>query len=176
MTLEQLKNLLSAAAEVTGQQAFYIIGSSAVLVALERSKERHLTWSNEVDLIGLAGDPGTADEISVAIGELSPFHETHDVYAEGCTFSTPTYAPQGWQQRAIQVPYSDIGVTAHFMELHDLALSKYGAGRDKDLSFCTALAHTGYLDRTVLAERLKMVDCDEPHRELILARTQRDFA
>lgn len=61
------------------------------------------------------------------------------------------------------------------MELHDLTLSKLGAGRPKDMEFCEALIHTGYLNREILGERLLMVDCTEVKQGQILNGIDRYF-
>jgi len=135
-----------------------------------------LTRSNEADLITMSGNDEMADILSSSIGELSGFHANHHVYAEGVTFDTPTFAPRAWQERAIKVHFDDIDVTAHFMELHDLALSKLGAGRPKDLEFCEALAKTGYLDKPLLQDRLAIVQCSSSQRILFSKRIQQIFS
>ena len=175
MTLAQLKEILLAASELTKQSEFYIIGSAAILHIFETPRHRYLARSNEADLMALSGDPDTADQIGLTLGELSPFHENHSVYADGTTFETPKYAPESWRDRTVAVPYDDIGVTAHFMELHDLVLSKIGAGRPKDMEFCSALAETGYVNRRVLLERLPLVNCTDEQRQLMEGRIQRCF-
>ena len=175
MTLAQLKAILRAASELTGQPGFYVIGSAAILHIIETPKHRYLARSNEADLIALSGDPEAAEQIGVILGELSPFHDNHDVYADGVTFETPEYAPAGWRDRAVAVRYDDIGVTAHFMELHDLVLSKIGAGRPKDMEFCQALAETGYVNHPVLMERLPMVNCTDEQGYLMEGRVKRCF-
>ena len=175
MNLAQLKEILSHAAKLTNETDFYIIGSSAILVVFESPTDHFLSRSNEADIVALSGDSLVADDISIALGELSPFHENHDVYADGCTFETATFAPHGWRDRAITVVYTDIGVTAHFMELHDLFLSKIGAGRVKDIEFCVALAKTGYVSLDSLIDRLPLIDCTEDERALFGARVQRCF-
>lgn len=175
MNLDQLKEILAAASALTKETEFYVIGSSAILVAFESPTDHFLSRSNEADLLTLSGDPALADKISVMIGELSPFHDHHDVYADGCTFNTPVFAPTGWRDRAIPVRYDEIGVTAHFMELHDLFLSKIGAGRPKDLEFCSALVKTRYIDREVLNERIPMIPCTDSERASLAARTQACF-
>ena len=175
MTLEQLKDILRAASELTKQSEFYVIGSSAILNVIEAPKHTYLARSNEADLLALSGDPDVADQISFIIGELSPFHDNHDVYAEGATFDTPVFAPEGWRGRAVAVHYDDISVTAHFMELHDLVLSKIGAGRPKDMEFCAALIETGYVSHNVLIERLSMVNCTDDQRRVMESRVERFF-
>jgi len=170
VTLSQLKIILQAAREVASESEFYVIGSAAVLNVFNSPQHPFLMRSNEADLISMSGDADIADKLSVMMGELSPFHANHDVYADGVTFDAPVFAPEGWRDRAVRVYFEDIGVAARFMELHDLALSKLGAGRPKDLEFCRALAGTGYLDIEVLAERLALVKCTTAERELFEQR------
>jgi hypothetical protein len=176
LTLDQLKTILGRASEITSQTEFYVIGSSAILAVFESPTHPFLTRSNEADLVALSGDPKIAEKIGILMGELSPFHDSHDVYADGCTFETPTFAPEGWNDRTIAVHYPDIGVTAHYMELHDLFLSKIGAGRPKDNEFCSALVKTQYIDRDVLEERLPMISCTENQKQHIRMRIDRLFA
>ena len=109
------------------------------------------------------------------IGERSSFHEYHDVYADGCTFETPVFAPAGWRERAIPRHYDDIGVTAHFMGLHDLFLSKIGAGRPKDIEFCSSLVRTNYVTQEELATRIPMIPCMGIDQASIAARTSACF-
>jgi len=175
LTLEQLKKVLRAAREITKQDEFYVIGSAAILGFISSPENHVLSRSIEADLIAISGDPDLADLLSVMIGELSPFHEKHDVYADGVTFETPKFAPQGWQERAISVHYKEIGVTARFMELHDLLLSKLGAGRPKDLEFCQALVATGYVQQRQLTDLAEKIDCAEGQRLQIRERTARFF-
>jgi hypothetical protein len=175
LTLEQLKKILRAARGITEQDEFYVIGSAAILGCIDSPENHLLSRSIEADLIAINGDADLADLLSVMIGELSPFHDQYDVYADGVTFDTPKFAPKGWQERAIPVHYEDIGVTARFMDLHDLLLSKLGAGRPKDLEFCQELVATGYVQQNRLLEFNDQVECDESHRLQIRERIIRFF-
>ena len=58
------------------------------------------------------------------------------------------------------VPLRVGAYTGLCMEIHDVALSKFGAGRPKDLDFNRTLAAGGFLDRAVLIERLGAVAAD----------------
>lgn len=175
MTLEQLKQVLQAACELTEERDFYVIGSAAILQVFNSPEHVYLSRSNEADLIAFSGDPDIADLLSVMIGELSPFHEHHHVYADGVTFDTPEFAPKDWQDQAVVVHFKEIGVTARFMELHDLTLSKLGAGRPKDMEFCEALIATGYVNQDMLRERLIQVKCTEAKRRQIESSIGRYF-
>lgn len=61
------------------------------------------------------------------------------------------------------------------MEIHDLALSKFGAGRPKDLEFNSALAKTGLLSRTELLRRLDHVEAHAELRQRMIDRIEATF-
>lgn len=113
------------------------------------------------------------DQIDFVLGEASEFDVEHGVYAQAVDDSTVTYAPVGWKNRAIPLRVGQ--KTALCMDLHDLMLSKYGAGREKDLLFNRALAETGTVSGKTLVERPQDVHCDDRLRELIRARIVGDF-
>ncbi len=77
-------------------------------------------------------------------------------------------------QRAVALRVGSID--ARCMEIHDLALSKYGAGREKDVEFTKALVRLRALFRPTLEGRLDSIATTTEHRELIAARIARDFA
>jgi hypothetical protein len=81
-----------------------------------------------------------ADAIDGAIGELSAFHDTYGYYAQGVGPETATL-PAKWIERVIPVQSEGTGQAVGLcLEAHDLAISKYVAGREKDLSFTLAKA------------------------------------
>lgn len=107
------------------------------------------------------------------MGEGSEFEIEHQIYAQGLSRSTPQYAPSDWMLRAHPVkvgPYTGL-----CMEVHDLALSKFGAGRPKDLEFNSALARTGLLNKDELLARLEEVDAEPSLRQRIIDRIKAVF-
>jgi len=84
-------------------------------------------------------DPKRAIEIDANTGDRSRFHETYGHYAHGVGPGTPQ-APVGWEGRMLEIqlppmlPRRD-PVTAWFLGVHDLALAKLAAGREKDIEF-----------------------------------------
>jgi hypothetical protein len=60
------------------------------------------------------------------------------------------------------------------LEVHDLAISKHAAGREKDLEFTRELALHGMTDSRTLVLRLKETELNEEVRKLIKARIRRD--
>ena len=59
--------------------------------------------------------------------------------------------------------------------MHDLAISKYVAGREKDLEFTRELTRHGMTQRTVLLERLGHTRLTAARRRLVEGRIARDF-
>ena len=130
--------------------------------------EGELTATRDVDVIPPGDTESLMDQIDQFMGEGSDFDEQRGYYAQGVSSKTPAYAPRNWKSRTIRVQtQTAVGLC---MEINDLALSKLGAGRDKDLAFVKQLADWGHVNREMLLERLTLVDCPEEMRALIAAR------
>ena len=72
MRAHEFDHILAAAANVTGQEEFVVIGSQAILGSIEDPPEE-LLQSMEADLYPLA-NPADADKIDGALGDGSQFH------------------------------------------------------------------------------------------------------
>ncbi|AKS43218.1 DUF6036 family nucleotidyltransferase [Wenzhouxiangella marina] len=160
MTRDQLEHLIAEVGRRTGLEYFYIIGASAVLAVIEDSAEAALVQTRDMDVVPGLDDPEeerrVSDRIDWVLGEGSDFEIENHYYAQGLSSSTPQYAPKDWMQRANPVKAGKF--TGLCMEVHDLALSKYGAGRPKDLEFNAALIRAGLLDQATLIRRLQDVE------------------
>lgn len=85
--------------------------------------------------------------------------------------------PEGWRDRLIRIENPNTrGVAGLCLEVHDLAISKHVAGREKDLEFTRELALHGMTDSKTLALRLKETELHPELRKLIEARIRRDSA
>ncbi len=119
--------------------------------------------------------PQRADLIDGSIGEGSFFHEQFGYYAQGVGPETARL-PAGWETRLVPVSNANTGgIEGLCLEVHDLALSKYVAGREKDLDFTRALAKHRMTDRNVLLERLRTTPLDAAVTRLVKGRIERDF-
>ncbi len=61
------------------------------------------------------------------------------------------------------------------IEIHDLAISKYVAGREKDLEFTRALAKYRLTNETTLFERISQKRLSAELRTLVRGGIDRDF-
>jgi hypothetical protein len=137
MKRSELEHVLRAAAAITQESDFIIVGSQAILAEYPDAPSE-LTVSMEVDIFP-RDRPDYSILIDGAIGEGSTFHDTFGYYAHGVGPETAT-VPQGWQNRLVRVSNSNTGgATGWCLEAHDLAVSKLSAGRPRDMAFVGAL-------------------------------------
>jgi hypothetical protein len=153
MTREQLEHVLRAAAAIASENSLVVVGSQAVLLLFPNAPAALLV-SREVDLYP-ALHPERADLIDGAIGALSSFDETFGYHADGVGPDTAVM-PVDWMSRASLHFIGD--VTAICPEIHDLAVSKTVAGRDKDADFVRVLLKEKMIAIDTLLDRLGQLD------------------
>jgi len=159
MNAEQLRHILHAAATVTGEKVFVVIGSQAILGS-HPDAPRSLRKSVEGDTYP-KNHPGKAIEVDGALGELSPFHHEFGYYAHGVAPETATL-PAGWDQRLIEFHVNDpAGTIGWCLEKHDLAFSKLAAGRTKDIEFIRDLLRHRLINRGKLQRLIGSEEDDE---------------
>jgi hypothetical protein len=152
MTRAALEHLLRAAAAITNERDFVVIGSQAILGQHPDAPACLLT-SIEADLYPRDA-PEKSDLVDGAIGELSAFHQSFGYYAHGVDETTATL-PAGWVQRLVPVHNENTGgATGWCLEVHDLAVSKLVAGRDRDIEFLRVLLAERMADPAVLSSRV----------------------
>jgi hypothetical protein len=167
----QLEHVIRAAATIAGDTEIVVIGSQAILGRYPQAPAE-LVVSADVDLFP-RNHPERADLIEGSIGELSPFHETYGYYAQGVGERTAVL-PEGWESRLVPVPTA--AGTGLCLEPHDLLISKYVAGREKDRDYVRSAVRHRLADRQTLLERLALAPVDEVLRGRITAQIQADFA
>ena len=160
MKRQQLAHIWRAACDIAGDPDVLVIGSQSILGAFDEDDlPAAATASIEAD-VAFLDDPGRvkADHVEGAIGEMSSFHSTYGIYAEGVHVETATFLPDGWRDRLISWQLrSSEPAEPHFLEPHDLAISKLGAAREKDLNFVEALITAGLLDIATLVQRCALL-------------------
>ncbi len=174
MTRDQLEHIIRAASAIAEDDEIVIVGSQAILGQFPDAPTA-LTVSNEADVYP-RHFVDRADLIDGSIGEGSAFHETFGYYAQGVGPETAVL-PAGWQERLVRV----VGPGTRFatglcLEVHDLLLSKYVAGREKDAVFTRAAVQAGLATREVLEQRLASLPVVAEVRALVASRIRADFA
>lgn len=97
-------------------------------------------------------------------------------YAHGVDEST-AILPEGWRDRLVLVTGENTRfIKGWCLEVHDLAIAKYAAGREKDRDFTQALARHAMVRLDVLEQRLAATPLDPTLRSLVSARIHADFS
>jgi hypothetical protein len=170
----QLEHVIRAASEISGDSEIVVIGSQAVPRARHEAAAGCLL-SREADLYP-RNAPERADDIDGAIGELSLFHKTFGYYVHGVSPQTATL-PDGWEQRLVRLSSPATGgATGLCLDIHDLVLSKYAAGREKDLAFNQALVQHGCVKKKKLMRLARSMPVDDQVKATIVNRIRADFA
>ena len=153
MKRSELEHVLRAAAAISQENSFVVVGSQAILLAYPHAPAELLV-SREIDLYP-ALHPEKADLIDGAIGAMSSFDETFGYYADGVGPETAVM-PHDWHDREQLYYFGELTVICP--EVHDLAVSKCVAGRDKDADFVRALLKHGMISLSTMIERIALLD------------------
>lgn len=173
MKRSELEHLIRAAGSIANDAEIVVIGSQSILGQFPNAPAALLV-SAAADLFP-KNHPQLSDLIDGSIGEGSPFHELYGYYAQGVDESTATL-PSGWRKRLVKISNPNtVGVTGLCLEVHDLAISKYVAGRDKDREFTRALVKHGMVQRDTLMSRERETELSPQIRKLVKAGIDRDF-
>jgi hypothetical protein len=141
ITRAGLEHIIRAAGTIADVNDIVVVDSQAVLGEFPDAPAEFLV-SNEADVFPRQ-HPERSDLIDASIGEGSPFQRTFGYYAHGDD-ETTSILPAGWRDRLILVSGENTRqVRGWCLEVHDLAIAKYAAGREKDLEFTRALARHG---------------------------------
>lgn len=175
MNAAALFALLLEAKKLCGHSDYVVVGSLSVL-GLEHvtAIPGDMTMSIDADCWALR-DPQRTLDLHQALGEGSAFHRAHGIFLDPVNPRLPTL-PDGWEARLIKV--SNKGVTAHFLEPHDAAVSKLARGEERDIRWVTAGARANLLSLPTV--RLRMMSTmfldDAEHRSAIaLLERVREF-
>ena len=163
MTRDELEHAIRAACVIARDSELWIFGSQAILGQYPTAPEA-VRASVECD-VAPRNRPEAVDEIDLALGELSQFHQTHGFYVHGLSLEAATF-PAGWQNRTHKIQNANTQQNAGFcVEAHDLAASKLVAFRDKDREFVRTLLSEGLVDKSTLLKRIDALPCEADERE-----------
>jgi hypothetical protein len=171
MRRSQLEHIIRAAAGITGASEFVVIGSQSVLGQFPQAP-LELLVSIEADVFSLS-NPADTDLIDGSIGEGSPFHQTFGYYAHGVSPET-AILPVGWRDRLVPVHNQNTGGgTGLCLEIHDLAVSKLIAGREKDYDFVIGLLRHHMLQENLFRARLAITVLTPERLQTCITRLER---
>ena len=149
MKRQELEHIVRAAAGITGEKEFIVLGSQSILGKFPDAphSQRH---SMEVDIYPRE-HPELAELINGCLGEFSAFHTTFDHYADGVS-PTTAILPRGWEDRLVRFSNENTnGAVAHCLDPLDLAYAKLAAGRPKDLNYVVELTRYHFIKPSALS-------------------------
>lgn len=162
MNVSSLFDLLAAAKAECGHTDYVVVGSVSVLGMSEVSAiPAGMTVSIDADCYTLA-DPPRVFDLQAKLGEGSDYHRQHGIYLDPVSPKLPTL-PDGWQQRLIRIARS--GVTAHFLEPNDAAVSKLARAEPRDMRWVRAGVAAGLVSLPMLKLRMRCTDFLDAHEQ-----------
>lgn len=173
MTRTQLEHIIRASGTIANDDDVIVVGSQAILGQFPAAP-LELLVSREADVYPL-NHPERADLVDGSIGDGSPFEASFGYYAHGVAEET-SVLPRGWKDRLILIANENTrGIRGWCLEIHDLAVAKHIAGREKDIDFTMALVRHGMVNWDVLLERLEQTSIGDTIRERVRTRIDAQF-
>ena len=170
----ELEHIIRASGDIAKDDEIVIIGSQSILGQFPDAPMRLLV-SMEADVYP-NHNPELADEVDGAIGEGSSFHELHGYYAQGVGPET-ALLPSGWKDRLVVIRNENTnGIAGLCIEVHDLAISKFVAGRFKDLEFIQELIRHAMVREEIMLTRLAGAELQDAERSRISSKIEAMFS
>lgn len=172
MRKEPFFDLIRRVSELTGIEAPIIVGSHTIYVLTEQVPSI-VRESIEADFLLAEGGIEAIRSVNNELGHTSDFFDESGYYADGLGLATVVLVP-GWQER-LQPFKDETGcVVARCLELHDTAVSKLMAGRDKDHVFLNEILASRLISLETLTERAELI-LETAHEDALLPRLQKLF-
>jgi hypothetical protein len=128
-----LLELIRQINEISPDEKPIIVGSQAIHAITENLPEI-AKKSIECDFLLVGGKTDLRTKINKNLGVFSDFQLEHGFYADALGLAT-VVLPTDWRER-LQPLLDETGeIVAYCAEIHDIAVSKLIAGRDKDFRF-----------------------------------------
>ena len=174
MQRSELEHIIRASGDVAQDDEIVIIGSQSILGQFPNAPMRLLV-SMEADVYP-NHNPELADRVDGAIGEGSSFHELHGYYAQGVGPETAEL-PSGWKDRLVVIKNENTnGIAGLCLEVHDLAVSKFVAGRHKDLEFIQELIRHKMIQKKTMLIRIAEAELRNAERSRISSTIEAMFS
>ena len=133
MRKSDLFELIREINEISAEEKPIIVGSQAIHAVVEILPEI-ARKSIECDFLFVGEKTETRVEINKKLGIFSNFQLEHGFYADALGLAT-VVLPTNWQTRLQPLLDEKGKIVAYCAEIHDVAVSKLIAGREKDFQF-----------------------------------------
>jgi hypothetical protein len=147
-----------------------IVGSQAIF-ALTDFPPEIVRKSVECDFLLLRKLAELRPNLTERIGIFSEYQQQKGFYADILGLAT-VVLPEGWENRLVELKNEGGEVIAFCVEIHDVAVSKLLAGREKDFDFLKVAIQNGYLQTEVFLERAETI-LQSPNSEALVPRLRK---
>lgn len=167
MRKSSLFELIREIKKLAPEETPIIVGSQAVHLFTNFPPEI-VQKSIECDFLFAKGKSETRTEINKKIGVFSSYQLEHGFYADALGLAT-VVLPTDWQKRLLPFEDENGNVIAYCAEIHDIAVSKLIAGREKDFQFLKELFLREYISAEIFVERVRLVQ-SMPQNAVLIPR------
>lgn len=169
MRKSDLFELIAAIKSIAPQEIPIIVGSQVVHLVMDFPPEI-VRQSIECDFLLVGGKSETRAEINKKLGVFSKFQIEHGFYADALGLAT-VVLPTGWQNRLQDFKDENGNVIACVAEIHDIAVSKLIAGREKDFLFLKELFVREIIEMDTFLERVQLIQ-SMPQSAILISRLE----
>ncbi len=170
MQKSDLFELVRQIKQIAPEEIPIIVGSQAVHVITQILPEI-VQQSIECDFLLASEKSETRAEINKKLGVFSSYQLEHGFYADALGLAT-VILPTGWQERLQKFEDENGNVIAYVAEIHDIAISKLIAGREKDFLFLKELFVREFIEIDVFLERVFLVQ-SMPQSAVLVSRLEK---
>lgn len=142
--------------KVLAPEEIPVIVGSQVVHLITNFLPEIIQQSIECDFLFFGGKSETRAEINKKLGVFSKFQIKHGFYADALGLAT-VILPTGRQDRLQPFKDESGNLIAIFGEIHDIAVSKLIAGREKDFVFLKELLLRELIKIDIFIERIRLV-------------------
>lgn len=147
-----------------------IVGSQAIFAVTDFPPEI-VRKSVECDFLLLQQMAQLRPDITENLGIFSDYQQQTGFYADVLGLAT-VVLPSGWEKRLVGLKTEDGEILAFCVEIHDVAVSKLMAGREKDFEFLQTAFQAEYLQIETFLERAQTI-LQQPASTALLPRLQK---
>jgi hypothetical protein len=147
-----------------------IVGSQAIFAITDFPPEI-VRKSVECDYLLQTNLAKLRSVLTEKLGIFSNYQQEKGFFADILGLAT-VVLPKDWEKRLVELKTEDGQILAFCVEIHDVAVSKLMAGREKDFEFLQIAFQADYLKISNFIERTKLI-LDSPACEALLPRLQK---
>jgi uncharacterized protein YihD (DUF1040 family) len=166
------QNLFELTAEVRNiiKELPIIVGSQAIF-AITNFPPEIVRRSVECDYLLRNNFSNLRPYLTEQLGIFSNYQQEKGFFADILGLAT-VVLPEGWEQRLVELRNETDEVIAFCLEIHDVAVSKLMAGREKDFEFLQIAFQSDYLEIEAFLERTNLM-LDSPSSQALLSRLKK---